>query len=540
MRILLLEDDARDADLIGRALAAAGLADGLVLATTLQQAREILAVASAAVAAGGAAEAGGFDLLLSDLRLPDGHGFELIVALREQGSPLTVVALTGQGDESMAVAALRAGADDYLVKRDDLHERLGATLRAAHLRRQADSARRGRTLQLLYVEPQALDVDLARRHLERHAPHLRLQAVPDAAAALALLPGDASAPCAYDILLVDYRLPGDSGLDLLKTLREQRGLDIPVVLATGQGTEDVAAEALRLGATDYLPKNAHLLQLLPLALENAYHRVAAAREQAALRRLNAELEQRVAERTQALQASTRALEASNRELDAFAYSVSHDLRAPLRAIDGLSSLLLRDHAAGVDADGRHMLELLRGSALRMDRLIRDLLRFARGAREPLLRSPVAVGALVQDCLAEHADEITRRGIVVQLPELPDAQADATLLRQVFANLIDNAVKYTRHQAQPRIEFSAEPLAGGGLAYAVRDNGAGFDMRYAGKLFGVFQRLHRADEFEGTGVGLAIAARIIERHGGHIRAEAAVGQGAYFVFSLNAPAAATES
>lgn len=529
MHILLLEDDSHDADLIGRALAEAGLANGLVVARTLQAARECLAAPGA-----------GHELLLTDLRLPDGHGFELIIELRQQDSPLTVVALTGQGDESLAIAALRAGADDYLVKRHDLHERLGATLRAAHARVGADRARRTRTLQVLYVEPQAQDVDLTRRHLARHAPHLRLHSVADAPSALALLPADASAPCDIDVLLVDYRLPGNSGLDLLKAVREDRGLDIPLVLATGQGSEDVAAEALRLGATDYLPKNAHLLQLLPLALENAYHRVAAAREQAALRRLNAELEQRVAQRTSALQASTRALEASNRELDAFAYSVSHDLRAPLRSIDGLSTLLLRDHAAGVDAEGRHMLDLLRGSAQRMDRLIRDLLRFARSAREPLVRSAVPVGPLVQACLDEHADELARRGITVQLPPLPDAMADANLLRQVFANLIDNAVKYTRHQAQPRIAFSAERTADGHLAYAVRDNGAGFDMRYAGKLFGVFQRLHRADEFEGTGVGLAIAARIVERHGGHIRAEARPGEGACFVFSLGAPVAATES
>lgn len=524
MRILLLEDNPLDADLIGRALAEAGLDQGLAVAGTLAQAHALLAGPQA------------FDLLLADLHLPDGHGLELVLALRAQAKPITVVALTGQGDEAVAMAALRAGADDYLVKHGDPGAMLAATLRAAHARRGAECARRARTLQVLYVESQALDVDLTRRHLERHAPHLHLSAVPDAAAALARLPADAGQPGDIDVVLVDYRLPGDSGLDLLKALREGRGLDLPVVMVTGQGSEDVAAEALRLGATDYLPKHGHYLQMLPLAIENAYHRVAAAREQAALRRLNAELEQRV-------EARTRELELTNRELEAFAYSVSHDLRAPLRAIDGLSTLLLRDHLAVLDDDGQRMLKMLRDSSVRMDRLIRDLLSFARSARAPLVRSTVPVAALVRQWLDEHRDEIARRGITVLQGELPDVHADANLLRQIFANLLDNALKYTRDQARPRIEISAGTAPDGAPEFIVRDNGAGFDMRYAGKLFGVFQRLHRTDEFEGSGVGLAIVARILERHGGRIRAEAAPGQGACFRFSfgaVNAPAAATGS
>ncbi|MEK8052345.1 response regulator [Ideonella sp. DXS22W] len=525
MRILLLEDNAHDADLIGRALVEAGLVDsqreGLNVAGTLAEAQALL---DGPVV---------FDLLLADLQLPDGHGLDLVLALRAQARAITIVALTGQGDEGVAIAALRAGADDYLVKRAELQPQLGATLRAAHARRGREQQRRGQALRVLYVEPHALDVDLARRHLERHAPHLRIEAVPDAATALARLPADAGSASDIDIVLTDFRLPGDSGLDLLKALREGRGLDLPVLLTTGQGSEDVAAEALRLGATDYLPKHAHFLAVLPVALENAWHRVQAAREQAALQRLNAELEQRVAERT-------RALETSNRELDAFAYSVSHDLRAPLRSIDGLSSLLLRDHVAGIDDDGRHMLQLLRDSAQRMDRLIRDLLSFARSAREPLARQPVPVRALVQSCLDEHAQVLAQRGVTVQLGELPDCEADTRLLRQAFANLIDNALKFTARQTAPWIAVRGWREACGAVVYEVRDNGAGFDMRYAGKLFGVFQRLHRADEFEGTGVGLAIVARIVERHGGRIAAEAAPGEGACFTLSFSAPAGATGS
>ncbi|MBP6902636.1 MAG: response regulator [Burkholderiaceae bacterium] len=511
MRILYVDDNAADAQQVLAALHAADAA------------HVIEGVASLAAARAALAHAERYDLLLTDLHLPDGHGLDLVLEVRERALPLAVVALTRQGDESVAIAALRAGADDYLAKRDDLADHLVPTLQAACQRASADRQRRAQVLRVLYVERQTLDIDLTRRHLERHAPHLRLAVARDAAEALARLPRHGGERGDIDLVLCDYRLVGDSGLDLLKELREMRGLDLPVVIVTGQGSEDVAAEALRLGATDYLVKHAHWLQALPLALENAWHRVQAAREHEALRRLNAELEARVARRT-------KALEAANRELEAFSYSVSHDLRAPLRAIDGLSAMLLRDHLAALDDDGQRLLNMLRDSARRMDRLIIDLLGFARTAREPLQRAPVRPAPLVRNCLDELRDEIERRGIAIAVGELPPCEADANLLRQVFANLLSNAVKYTRRQSAARIEIGATQLDGA-PAYFVRDNGAGFDMRHAGKLFGVFQRLHRADEFEGTGVGLAIVARIVDRHGGRIVAEAAPGRGACFTFRL---------
>jgi len=241
-----------------------------------------------------------------------------------------------------------------------------------------------------------------------------------------------------------------------------------------------------------------------------------------LQHLNAELEQRVRERT-------AQLEGALRELQAFSYSVSHDLRAPLRAIDGFSQALLEDYAAALDARGRGYLERVRRGASRMGDLIDDLLTLARVMRTDLARGVVDLSALAHDVVDElqraHAGTAPH---VVIAPGLV-ASGDRTLLRNVLANLLGNAWKFSGTRASPHIEFGASAAVP--PVYFVRDNGVGFDMAYAGKLFGAFSRLHAADEFEGTGIGLATVHRIVTRHGGRVWAEAAPDQGATFYFTL---------
>ena len=234
----------------------------------------------------------------------------------------------------------------------------------------------------------------------------------------------------------------------------------------------------------------------------------------------AELEETVRRRTEALVAA-------NKELESFSYSVSHDLRAPLRAVDGYARMLEEDYAGRLDDEGRRLLSVVRHSATRMGRLIDDLLAFSRlGRQQPALQA-LDMAGLVREVLEE-----VRKGSAtqVEVAELPHAQADRTLMRQVWVNLIDNALKYSSKRGDARVEIGGRD-GGGEAVYWVRDNGVGFDMRYAGKLFGVFQRLHRADEFEGTGVGLAIVQRVVARHGGRVWAEAKPGEGACFHFSL---------
>jgi PAS domain S-box-containing protein len=232
----------------------------------------------------------------------------------------------------------------------------------------------------------------------------------------------------------------------------------------------------------------------------------------------------------ALAESSRQLLASNRELEAFSYSVSHDLRAPLRAVDGFSQAVLEDFGPMLPPEGRRQLQTIRESAQRMGVLIDDLLSLSKLSRQPLRQQTLKTKALVQSVLAELDQPRDGRQIEFKVGELPDCLGNPALLRQVWLNLLANAVKYTGKQPSPVVEIGSRPEPGG-TVYFVRDNGAGFDMRYAHKLFGVFQRLHRQEDYEGTGVGLAIVQRIVHRHGGRIWAEAAENLGATFYFTL---------
>ena len=278
MRILYLEDNPLDADLTQRALFRDGGAFDLVHAGTLREARTHLA--------GGPA----FDLALLDLQLPDGSGMELLAEIRRAGMPVAVVVLTGSGDQTAAISALQAGADDYVCKAADTLKTLPAALRSAWKRHHDATKRRTQPLRILYVEHTPADIDLTKRHLARFAPHLHMTSLASAEEALAILPMNATETLPFDVLLLDYRLPGADALEALKCLRTERSLEIPVVIVSGQGSEEIAAQAIYLGADAYLSKHQGYLYELPATLEKVFHQTQVVHERRNLRAAGDKLE----------------------------------------------------------------------------------------------------------------------------------------------------------------------------------------------------------------------------------------------------------
>ncbi len=245
--------------------------------------------------------------------------------------------------------------------------------------------------------------------------------------------------------------------------------------------------------------------------------------QSAVKAMNDSLEKKVKERT-------AELENANKELEAFTYSVSHDLMAPLRIIDGFSQVLLDDYRHKLDADGLQTLQVIKRNATRMGELVNDLLNLARLGRANLVKRSVDMNDIVAAVIDEMRFSTNKLAAMISLKDLKPAECDHVLIKQVWANLLSNAVKYSKNRENPLIEIGCTEQ-NGQTVYYIKDNGVGFDLQYAGKLFGVFQRLHKPTEFPGTGVGLAIVHRIITRHGGKVWADAKVNEGAVFYFTL---------
>lgn len=322
-------------------------------------------------------------------------------------------------------------------------------------------------------------------------------------------------PGRFEMLLTDLTMPGMDGIALIQEAL-RRDPDLVCIVMTGAGTVANAVEAMKAGAFDFLLKPFRLREILPV-LERAL----GVRR---LRRENATLQARVSERT-------AQLEAANAELEAFSYSISHDLRAPLRTINGFTGILVSEHGAALPPAAQHLLGRVLTSAQRMDRLITDLLQFSRLGRQPVTRRAVDVAALVADVLTEQRNDPTAVAATqVRVGTLPPCTGDQVLLTQVFANLLSNAFKYSSRNPAPVVEIDGT-VEGEMVTYRVRDNGVGFDPAHAQKLFRVFSRLHTTDEFPGTGIGLSIVQRIVQRHGGRIWAEAELGKGACFSFTL---------
>lgn len=333
-----------------------------------------------------------------------------------------------------------------------------------------------------------------------------------------------------DLLLLDVQMPEMDGFEVAQILKSNKKTkDIPIIFASAVEKEHRSImKGFEEGAVDYLFKpldpeltKAKVSVLLKLQLQkkellekNRSLELADIQ----IKKLNAELEENIGQ-----------LKSLNRELEAFSYSVSHDLRAPLRAVSGYSKIVEEDYGHALDPEGSRLIKRIQENAGKMGQLIDDLLQFSKLGRKELLKNDIDMELLVKQITEEHNQDHKAE---VVIHEILPAKADTGLITQVWVNLISNAIKYSGKNPEPRIEISSEKKDNH-IIYKIKDNGAGFDMHYADKLFGVFQRLHQEKEFEGTGIGLAIVQRIVSRHGGSVKAEGKVDEGATFYFTLPA-------
>jgi two-component system, NtrC family, sensor kinase len=441
--------------------------------------------------------------------------------------------LTGSEEHGAELRALDAGADAFVRKDDDVAvilARLAAVLRSATSGRPTDE------MASLLGPKRILAVDDSPTYLQTLADALRSEGYDVVLGRSGEEALDLLSVQAVDCILLDLQMPGLGGQETCRRVKAAPMMrDVPLIMLTALEGREAMVQGLGAGADDYIPKSSDF-EVLKARVRAQIRRKQFEDENRRIREelLQKEIEAGDARATREI-SETRAalvgeLERKNKELEAFSYSVSHDLRAPLRGIDGFSLALLEDHGDKLDETGQDYLRRIRAGAQRMGELIDDMLALSRIGRADLVRSEVDLSRLARLVADELQAREPDRIVALEIQEGIVASVDRSLFRIVFDNLIGNAWKFTGKVVRPQITFGVEDRSPR-RTYFVRDNGAGFDMAYVEKLFRPFQRLHSGDEFPGTGIGLATVARVVDRHGGRIWAEAAVGKGTTIFFTV---------
>jgi PAS domain S-box-containing protein len=457
-----------------------------------------------------------YDIILSDFKLPGFDGFTALRWSMEICPNVPFICISGTVGEETAVELLKKGAVDYILK--DRLVRLPSAIQRAldeakekEARQEAEEALRESERKLREAQEMAhlgfWNWDIKTGDVEWSEEVFKIfcldpkEFIPHIDSILSLSPWPKDNQRDKELInrAIETHSPGSYEQ---KFLRSDQSIGHYYSTFQGKYNED-----------------GNLISIVGTVLDITGRKQA----EEAIQILNAELEQRVIDRT-------CQLEAANKELEAFTYSVSHDLRAPLRAVDGFSKFVLEDYENKLDSEGKRLLNLIRSNIQKMDQLITDLLALSRVARCELSFSDIDMTQMAISMFEETIVSKVTDKMSLKVDPLPEAYADPTYMRQVWANLIANAIKFSSKKKQPLIKICGHTENGFNVYY-VKDNGVGFNPEYTHKLFGVFQRLHKSDDFEGTGVGLAIVQRIIHRHGGKVSAEAAEGKGATFYFSL---------
>lgn len=475
------------------------------------------------------------DAIIVDGVLPGIDGATVIrhIRLDARLRDVPCLLLTASADMGAELRALDAGADTFVRKEEKLDIILA---RLAAVLRQTAARVAGEETRSLLGPKKILAVDDSLTYLHELNDALKGEGYDVVMARSGEEAIELLAVQTVDCILLDLVMPGLGGHETCRRIKSAPIVrDIPLIMLTALENRAAMIQGLGAGADDYIQKSSEFevlrarvrAQIRRKQFEDENRRI---REELLRRELEATEARAARELAETRAALVEELESTNKELEAFSYSVSHDLRAPLRAINGFSRILQRDFAGQFPAAALTLLDRVVTNAKRMDQLIEDLLLFSRMGRQALVKRPVDITTLVREAVDELRQQQPERVVDVRVGDLPDGVADASLLKQVLTNLLSNAFKFTQHKASALIEISGERRLPEN-EYCVRDNGAGFDAQYASRLFGVFQRLHSDDEFEGTGIGLSIVQRIIQRHGGRVWADAVVGQGAAFHFTL---------